>query len=418
MLDRCLHRLEAIVNGSKGIDSIFTRSTMRYLEEVDIKATYDWLKEELNSRNPIPQNTKNAYPNAVVVRSSLIDIKDALDKAQSATLFVQPDINTWNYELDNAAVPSWKDTRNSFKLVGNNKVELAFCGDPGIIPAGAADIIKHSEDWVTFAKADVVTNCVYPLAYIDGWLYMTNDADTANYNGLWANGEIFAVQIPKPKVSPYTPTLPGLFEYFINTSTALDSSKGLLDLIISLDNNNKIRQFIGQAQGHQLEFLYMDEHLKNQLGMILAIQFIEAFVNKVGCDITKFKVSFINEQFNDSYGLTYGDSYRKLTDSFMSDVDCKTMIDDLLANSQWDYDVDTRPRKSLPHWRSLTIKDLTNNSVLTIKPHGGIVNGWFIDTVKTRIKRVFFNAANSNTTSEIPLISDSTNQIQYTISLQ
>jgi hypothetical protein len=198
----------------------------------------------------------------------------------------------------------------------------------------------------------------------------------------------------------------------------LDSSKGLLDLIISLDNNNKIRQFIGQAQGHQLEFLYMDEHLKNQLGMILAIQFIEAFVNKVGCDITKFKVSFINEQFNDSYGLTYGDSYRKLTDSFMSDVDCKTMIDDLLANSQWDYDVDTRPRKSLPHWRSLTIKDLTNNSVLTIKPHGGIVNGWFIDTVKTRIKRVFFNAANSNTTSEIPLISDSTNQIQYTISLQ
>ena len=416
MLGKCLHRLEDIVNGKKGIDSIFTRSTMRYLEEVDIKATYDWLKEEKKSRTPIPNVITNVYPNAV--RSSLIDIKYALDNAHAATLFVQPDINTWNYELDNAAVPSWKDTRGSFKLGGNIKTELAFCGDPGIIPADAADIIKHSEDWATFAKAAIVTNGVYPLAYVGGWLYMTNDAETANFNGLWANGEIFAVQIPKSTVSPYTPTLPGLFEYFINTSTALASSKGLLDLIISLDNNNKIIQFISQAQGHQLEFLYMDEHLKNQLGMILAIQFIEAFVNKVGCDITRFNVSFINEQFNDSYGLTYGDSYRKLTDSFMSDVDCKTMIDNLLANSQWDYDVDTRPRKSLPHWRSLTIKDLTNNSVLTIKPHGGIVNGWHIDTAKTRINGVFYNAGNSNAGSDIPIVSDSTNQIQYTISLQ
>lgn len=418
MLDRCLHRLEAIVNGSKGIDSIFSRSTMRYLEEVDIKATYDWLKEELKSRNPIPQNIKNAYPNTVVVRSSLIDIKDALDKAQYATLFVQPDINTWNYELDNASVPSWKETRCSFKLGGNIKTELAFCGNLGIIPAEASDIIKHSEDWATFTKADAVTNGIYPLAYVNGWLYITNDADTANYNGLWANGEIFAVQVQKPAVTAFSPTRTGFNEFFIQTGTTLNSSKSLLDLIIQLDNSRTIKNFIDNSRGHQMEFHYMDEHLKTQLGTILAIQLIDAFVSKVGCNNSEFKVSFINEQFNDYNGMTYNDSYRKLTDSFKSDVDCKKMIDDLLVNSSWSYNIDTKPRKSLPHWRSLTIKDLTHNSVLTIKPHGGVANGWFIDTVKTRRLGLFFNAGNSNMESDIPIVSDSTNQIQYTISLQ
>ena len=416
MLGQCKQRLKDIIDGIKGVDSMFTRSTMRYLEDVDIKATYDWLDEEFTSRNLVPATISSVYPNAT--RSSLIDIKSRLDTANSATLFVQPDINKWNYELENASIPSWKETRSDFKLRGNMKIELAFCGNLGVIPAEASDIIKHSEDWSTFSMANDVTNGVYPLAYVDGWLYITNDVDTANYNGLWANGEIYAVQTQKPNVQAYTPTLTGFTELFINTGTTLKSSKDLLDLIIHLDNSKKIKQFIDNARGHQIEFLYMDEHLKTQLGTIMAIQFIDAFVSKVGCDITEFKVSFVNEQFNDYNGMTYNDSYRKLTDSFMSDADCNAMIDDLLINSYWDYNIDTKPRKSLPHWRSLTVKDMTNNSILTIKPHGGIANGWFINTAVTRIQGIFFNAGNSNTASDIPIISDSTNQIQYTVSIQ
>ena len=416
MLNLCHQRLDDIINGRKGIDSMFTRSTMRYFEEVDIKATYDWLEEEFTSRDLIPIVISNAYPNAIC--SSLNDIKNGLDQAQSATLFFQPDINKWNYELDNASVLSWKDTRNDFKLRGNTKTKLAFCGDPGVIPAEAKDIIKHSENWATFAKTDTANNGIYPLAYVDGWLYMTDDAKTADFNGFWGSGEIFAVQTQEPGVQAYTPILTGFTELFINSGTTLDSSKNLLDLIMKLDNSNKINQFIDNAKNHQLEFLYMDEHLKTQLGTIMAIQFIKAFVSKIGCNITEFKVSFVNEQFNDYNGMIYNDSYRKLTDSFMSDSDCKAMIDDLLINSHWNYNIDTNPRKSLPHWRSLTVKDLTNNSVLTIKPHGGIANGWFINTVRTRTLGVFFNAGNSNAESDIPIISDSTNQIQYTISIQ
>ena len=415
MLDRCLQRLEDIVNGTKGIDSMFTRSTMRYLEEVDIKATYEWLNEENNTRDPIPSVISNVYRNAV--RSSLIDIKDGLDQAHTATLFIQPDNKKWNYELDNASVPSWKETRNDFKLRGNHRTELAFCGDPGIIPAEASDIIKHSEDWVSFAIADSVGNGIYPLAYIDGWLYITDDATIADFNGLWGRGKLFAVQVPKPQVNPFTPVLTGFTELFIETGTTLQSSKGLLDLIMHLDGSQKIQQFIDSARGHQLEFCYMDEHLKNQLGIIMIIQFINEFANKVGCDVTEFNIVFKNEEFYDRHGMLYSDNYRKLTDSFQSDADVEEMINDLLTNSYWNYIIDTKPHNSLPHWRSLIIKDKTIGATLTIKPHGGIANGWFIDTAETRSRGVFYRSDNSNSESDIPLISDNIKEIQYTISL-
>lgn len=416
MLSRCHQRLDNIINGIKGIDSMFTRSTMRYLEEVDIKATYDWLEEEFNSRNLIPSVISSTYPDAIC--SSLIDIKNGLDQAQSATLFVQPDINKWNYELDNASVPSWKDTRNDFKLRGNLKTELAFCGDPGVIPAEAKDIIKHSENWASFALADVVSNGIYPLANVDGWLYMTDDANTADFNGFWGSGEIFAVQVPRAQVNVFNPVLTGFSEFFITRSTTLNSSKRLLDLVINLDTDGNIGRFINNAKGHKLEFRYMDEHLKTQLGTIMIIQFIEAFANRVGCDVTEFNVVFENEEFHDYSGKLCSDNYRRITDSFQSDADVEEMIDNLLTNSFWDYNIDTKPHNSLPHWRSLIIKDKTIGATLTIKPHGGIANGWFIDTTETRNRGVFYRSDNSDSKSDIPLISDDIKEIQYAISLR
>ena len=416
MLSRCHQRLDDIINGRKGIDSMFTRSTMRYLEDVDIKATYDWLEEEFTSRSLIPSVISSAYSNAIC--SSLIDIKNGLDQTQSATLFVQPDINKWNYELDNASVPSWKDTRNDFKLRGNLKTELAFCGDPGVIPAEAKDIIKHSENWASFALADAVSNGIYPLAYVDGWLYMTDDANTADFNGFWGSGEIFAVQVPRAQVNVFNPVLTGFSEFFITRSTTLNSSKRLLDLVINLDTDGNIGRFINNAKGHKLEFRYMDEHLKTQLGTIMIIQFIEAFANRVGCDVTEFNVVFENEEFHDYSGKLCSDNYRRITDSFQSDADVEEMIDNLLTNSFWDYNIDTKPHNSLPHWRSLIIKDKTIGATLTIKPHGGIANGWFIDTTETRNRGVFYRSDNSDSKSDIPLISDDTKEIQYTISLK
>ena len=61
---------------------------------------------------------------------------------------------------------------------------------------------------------------------------------------------------------------------------------------------------------------------------------------------------------------------------------------------------------------------LDNGSVLTLKPHGGVANGWFIDTAETRRQGVFYRADNSDALSDIPIESDDTNQILYTVSLK
>ena len=94
------------------------------------------------------------------------------------------------------------------------------------------------------------------------------------------------------------------------------------------------------------------------------------------------------------------------------------MIDNLLNSSYWTYSIQTQLHNTLPHWRSLIIKDTTAGTTLTIKPHGGIANGWFIDVQETRRQGVFYGANNSTAESEIPLISDDTKEILYTVSLE
>lgn len=131
-----------VVKGKKGIESILSRGTMRFIEDIDVMATYNWLMEEIAARTPIPNNIRNSYPNAV--RSTLSDIMNGINNANSATVFVNSDIQSWNYELQNATVPSWKETRGGFRLNGTSKVELAFLGNLGVIPVEASDIIRHS----------------------------------------------------------------------------------------------------------------------------------------------------------------------------------------------------------------------------------------------------------------------------------
>ena len=55
MLDKCKQRLGDIINQKEPVESIFSRSTLRYINEINIMATYNWLNEEYYARHPIPQ---------------------------------------------------------------------------------------------------------------------------------------------------------------------------------------------------------------------------------------------------------------------------------------------------------------------------------------------------------------------------
>lgn len=413
MLGRCCQKLWDIITGRKSIDSMFTRMTMRYLDKVDILETYKWLQEEYKSREPLPAVIRDVHPGAY--RAVISDIKQAMDNATQATLFVQPEQQNWNYELADASVVSWKETRSMFRLTGNNRVVLAFCGNPGVICAEASDMIKHSEDWATFAITEEVTNGIYPLAYINRWLYMTDEPNTANFDGHWASGTIFAVEIDGPEVNEFTPTISTYHEFYIDPGTQINS-KELFELINRNEETHQIIDgFINAAKEHRLEFKYMDEHLKNQLGGILIIQLIDAFVQQ--STPSHVNVIFVNEKFENYNGFTYDSPYRQLMDSLQTHDDCNEMIKGLLENKDWKYNIETREKGGIPHWRSLTITDLDNNNVLVIKPHGGIANGWFIGTREQRNGR-YYNAQNSDASTNIPIRSDSNHRILYSISIK
>ena len=413
MLDTCKQKLDDIINKKTSIESMFSRTTLKYLEDVDLLATYSWLNDEFHARQPIPKMISQSFKSSVV-HASLSDIAKEISLATNATLFVQGNTNSWNYELSNGAVPSWKDMRGMIRLSGSKKTELVFCGNPGIIPVEAVDIVKHSEDWAIFAISQNPCN-YYPLAFVNGILYITDDLSTACFNGLWGSGNIYAVSAPKPTCNPYTPILSGYSEFYISKMSLLRSSKDLLDLLLQKDSSHQISDFIKNARGHSIEITYMDEHLKTQLGIIISTQLIDAFVNKLGC--RSFTVKFANEKFYDYYGKQIDNPNRSLTDSFQSSDDSNQMLDEILSNSGWAYSIDTKPAKALPHWRSLVIKDLDAKCVLTIKPHGGIANGWYINTAITQAQHKYFGASNSSMSSDIPLISSKENEILYTIGL-
>lgn len=413
MLNSCRKKLSDIINKVKPVESLFSRYTIKYLERINILATYSWLTDEFNSRQPIPQAIVNRYNGAV--QASISDIASRIRNAHDATLYVQADISNWNYELPDSTIPSWKDMRGIIKRDGSQKTELAFCGDPGVIPVEAVDIIKHSEDWANFSLAPT-DPAVFPLAYIDGTLFVTDDATTACYNGLWGSGSIFVVQTNKPATKPFTPTLSSFSEFFIPANTKLASSKDLLDLLLSLNSSNEIADFIRNANGHTIKIIYMDEHMKTQLGLIIIVQFIEAITKRMGCN--DFTVRFINEEFYECNGKTIDNPYRSLTDSFQTADDCNEILDKLLQNLGWEYSIETKDKKSLPHWRSLVIKDVDANCALTIKPHGGFANGWYIDTETAKKNRVYYGVNNSDASSDIPIASNRENEIEYTVGLK
>lgn len=413
MLDTCRIRINEIINKKQPYESLFSRSTLKYLDDIDLLGTFSWLTEEYFSRKPIPPQVSAFNPQAV--RATIGDIERELDRSFAATLFVQGDINTWNYELPNGSVPSWKDMRSRFRLSGGNKVELAFCGDPGLIPVQAVDIIKHSQDWAVFALGQNI-GPLFPLAYVNGTLFFTDDCLTANYNGLWGSGAIYAANTAKPGVRPFTPMLSGYSEFYISKNTQLLSPANLLNLLIQRDNSGKITDFITNAQGHDFEIVYTDEHLKTQLGIIISIQLIDALIRSLCC--RSFSVKYVNEKYFDYYGKSVDDPTRNLMDSMRSSDDSNQMINQLLIGHGWNYSIDTNKERALPHWRSLIIKDKSSGGTLTLKPHGGLANGWYIDTAVAQSHHHYYGSHNTGADTDIPIISSKDNDILYTVGLQ
>ena len=94
-----------------------------------------------------------------------------------------------------------------------------------------------------------------------------------------------------------------------------------------------------------------------------------------------------------------------------SHTDIIAMLEDLDATIT----INPSVKNTLPHYRSLSVKDLDNGTVLTIKPHGGIANEWLLDANVTRAQNRYLSVG-CGLNAKIPIFS--AKRIQYTIGLR
>ena len=412
MLDSCRLKLENILNGYLGISSLLSRATMKYLERINVKATYEWLCEEYTSRDPLPASIKSKFPTAV--ESSYANLKNAYKASLGNTLlFVQGTIDKWNYDLGIDAIPNWKDMKAlDFSSNGNN-IPLVLSCNPGTIPAEMVSTIYKIQNW---ANLNILTNGeptgVYFLAYIKGYLYVTDDEQYAQLDGNWGNGNIYSVQVSQPQIQNLNPVMAAVKEVEIPASQNIKSTE-LFDVVCGLDTQNIISNFLTNARGHRLQFEYLDEHLKTQLGMYMTIQFIKKMVEKSQCN--SYCIKFINEKYDQSTtanAYRKNDPYRKLYSVLMNDKERDDLLTELVSQLTNNVSIESLARGASPHYRCLTVIDLDTNQRLMVKPHGGFATDW--DFNRGNARRSFY-PSNTDIETSIPICSKDY-KILYTLS--
>lgn len=139
-----------------------------------------------------------------------------------------------------------------------------------------------------------------------------------------------------------------------------------------------ISDFVTHCQKHdgeEVHISYQDEHLKSVLSIVLCMQTIGYFVRKIGMP---FSLEFLVERYcidggkRDNLGANQPTSEDR--DTWLENMATELLDDIDIAGTL--VPVVSAPRRSLTHWRVLTIECAGKR--LCIYPDGGFMNGWLI----------------------------------------
>lgn len=385
---RVIDLSKEILNAAKNQNSkdfLLDKSTLRYLKYVDIDAALNWIEEEEYSRGKLPEEVNRIFPNAH--ETSLNDmIKSFNTPSHKKILFADnmyesKNFEGWNYDEDEYG---WKAHFLS-RVIGNGS-DLIFClteSSDQIITEPILNILREIKAWTS----DVVGmrnpyNQLYPLAYVDGSLYFTNNQEYAALNNKWGGGTLYVVPAEDPTL------LASKIDLDFRPSTViikLDDVKtqsicsNELGKILQQRSKGIIDNFIEYAQKEDspLKISYQDVHLKSVLGMVLTLQTIEYFLKTIGKD---FELEFVIEKYDE------GNKYKNAVNSNLAtsherDIYLKGISEKWIDELKERYEINGRllqvhslERKTLTHWRALTL--VCGNKSLIIYPDGGFLNGW------------------------------------------
>jgi hypothetical protein len=83
----------------KSKDMLLDKFTLRFVKFLDIDAALDWIAEEEEVGDTVPQNIKDAFPGASPSQTTLYDLKKAFASShQELVLFADNDYKQWDYD--------------------------------------------------------------------------------------------------------------------------------------------------------------------------------------------------------------------------------------------------------------------------------------------------------------------------------
>lgn len=385
-----------LVKESGTMDAILERSVMRHYDKLDIAAAEGWLTSEKASRRELPKEVAKAFPGAQV--ASMRALKEAFrEEAGQKALFADNEYKAWNYRSEAEGARSWFGLHfGDFNgAPGNTKFCIAE-NDVRNMPEPVkmtADNIRGWTSGIVRMTNPYRYKKLYPLAYIGGRLYFTDEKSGASLNEDWGAGVIYSAAIAETDK----------FAELVGNAEEVDkarneettrilmvpqgervSTRGFGRFLEEYDESTKalFGKFFDYCEsnpGKKLEICYQDEHLKSMLGIVYCIQIIDYFVRRVGAHIDGFSLSFKLEKYKEA------NEAERITDNLKNedrDRFLKRMVRDFLTSANNDGLNGRMERwesldgRALPHWRELTLR--YGEKTLTIYPDGGFMNGWRI----------------------------------------
>ena len=401
MLKSVIERSRSILEAAEksgNKEALIDKFTLHYVNRIDIQAAKAWIEEERAARKVLPDPVKEVFGDTVT-ETSLAKMQRTFVTSQNETiLFVDDDYDNWEYEGTDHC---WRGQfLNHFAPHGQlTSFCVAECSGNRMTEP-IRDMVRSIKGWaneVLHIKNPYVDKGIYPLAYVDGRLYFTNNPNHITLNDKWGNGTIYYIRTNNiAATADFIDTsveenTTKIFKLTDDDTTIIKTSE--LGQLIRSKSGHLIDHFIEHCKAHNEETVsvsYQDEHMKSILSMILTLQTAGYFIKEIG---NPFTMDFKLERYDSDSGK-WDSMTANLPSSFTKQI---TSTEKKLGRDEWlgslakswkddlDYEeqiegtvlpICSQPKNTLTHWRVLSFECAGKR--LSIYPDGGLMNGWSI----------------------------------------
>lgn len=354
-------------------DMLIDRYTYNNSDKIDLDAAKAWLDEEYRMRETLPDSIRNLSQQAQISFTLKSDILRALSDGTSVTLYAAADsVGQYDDFLSiNRAL--W------YKNCTPANTSLCLYGTAKTIDFPTYLILVRCQANVSLRQTQtVLTPGVWPIAAIGNDLYVTEDNAAARLDGNWGGDTCYrlpgmAAALRSANLEPVNPNAGNSWKFVIPSGTEIPVRQ-LCDTVCGIEPEcqNAITSFMERYRRQSVRFVYQDEHLKSELGMLLTVQFVKRIIEIL--QPSDIQLCFEMEKYWD--GRT---NNARITDNLPDNQTRDGMLKKF-CNSVFgqgiDLHINSNSPKTLPHWRELKVE--AGGECLVFYPNGGIPNGWFL----------------------------------------